>query len=74
MRNQGSEWGVQEKKENWSDIVKASNSNVAGANVKIRNAFGVQLYNLTTDSFGFTPQITLPTKFPHRPQLESKME
>ena len=64
MRNQGSEWGVQvEEGELVRYRVKASNSNVAGANVKIRNAFGVQLYNLTTDSFGFTPQITLPTNF-----------
>ncbi len=64
MRNQGSEWGVQvEEGELVRYQVKASNSNVAGANVKIRNAFGVQLYNLTTDSFGFTPQITLPTNF-----------
>ena len=43
--------------------MKAKNSNVAGATVIIKDATGLPLYELTTDSFGFTQQVSLPSNF-----------
>jgi hypothetical protein len=64
MRNQGSEWGVQvEEGELVRYQVKAKNNQVAGAQVKIKDAFGKELYNLQTDQFGFTQWVTLASNF-----------
>ena len=43
--------------------VKAKNSNVADATVIIKDATGLPLYELTTDAFGFTQQVSLPSDF-----------
>ena len=43
--------------------VKADNSQVAEAMVKIKDANGKPLYNMTTDPYGFTPWVTLPSNF-----------
>jgi hypothetical protein len=43
--------------------VKAKNSNVAGATVIIKDATGLPIYELTTDEFGFTQQVSLPSNF-----------
>ena len=43
--------------------VKALNSDVAGATVIIKDATGLPLYTLTTDQFGYTPEVTLSSDF-----------
>ena len=64
MRNQGSEWGVQvEEGELVRYQVKAKNSQVADAQVRISDAFGKELYDLRTDQFGFTQWVTLASNF-----------
>ena len=39
------------------------NSDVDGATVVIKNSTGFPLYSLTTDQFGYTPEVTLPSNF-----------
>lgn len=64
VQNQNSAWGSQIRE---GDLVryqvKAKNSNVAGATVVIRDATGLPLYELDTDAFGFTQQVSLPSDF-----------
>ena len=43
--------------------VKADNSQVSEALVRIKDANGKPLYNMTTDEYGFTPWVTLPSNF-----------
>ena len=43
--------------------VKAKNSNVAGATVIIKDATGLPLYELTTDSFDLRNKFPLPSDF-----------
>ena len=64
VQNQNSAWGSQVRQgELVRYQVKAQNSNVAGATVIIKDATGLPLYELTTDSFGFTQQVSLPSDF-----------
>jgi len=64
VQNQNSAWGSQVREgELVRYQVKAKNSNVAGATVVIRDATGLPLYTLTTDAFGFTPEVSLPSDF-----------
>ena len=64
VQNQNSAWGSQVRQgELVRYQVKAKNSNVAGATVVIKDATGLPLYELTTDSFGFTQQVSLPSDF-----------
>ena len=64
VQNQNSAWGSQVRQgELVRYQVKAKNSNVAGATVIIKDATGLPLYELTTDSFGFTQQVSLPSNF-----------
>ena len=64
IQNQNTAWGVQvEQGELVRYQVKADNSQVAEAMVKIKDANGKPLYNMTTDPYGFTPWVTLPSNF-----------
>ena len=64
VQNQNSAWGSQVREgELVRYQVKAKNSNVAGATVIIKDATGLPLYELTTDAFGFTQQVSLPSDF-----------
>ena len=64
VQNQNSAWGSQVRQgELVRYQVKAQNSNVAGATVIIKDATGLPMYELTTDSFGFTQQVSLPSDF-----------
>ena len=64
IQNQNTAWGVQvEQAELVRYQVKADNSQVSEATVKIKDAAGRSLYNLTTDEFGYTPEISLPSNF-----------
>ena len=64
VQNQNTAWGSQVREgELVRYQVKAKNSNVAGATVIIRDATGLPLYELTTDAFGFTQQVSLPSDF-----------
>jgi len=64
VQNQNSAWGSQVREgELVRYQVKAKNSNVAGATVIIKDATGLPMYELTTDEFGFTPQVSLPSDF-----------
>ncbi len=64
VQNQNSAWGSQVREgELVRYQVKAKNSNVAGATVVIRDATGLPLYTMTTDAFGFTPEVSLPSDF-----------
>jgi len=64
VQNQNSPWGTQVREGELVRFqIKAMNSDVAGANVIIKNSTGFPLYTLTTDQFGFTPQVTLPSDF-----------
>ena len=64
IQNQNTAWGVQvEQGELVRYQVKADNSQVADALVTIKDANGKPLYNMTTDAFGFTPWVTLPSNF-----------
>ena len=64
IQNQNTAWGVQvEQGELVRYQVKADNSQVPDALVTIKDANGKPLYNMTTDAYGFTPWITLPSNF-----------
>ena len=64
VQNQNSAWGTQVREgELVRYQVKAKNSNVAGATVIIKDATGLPIYELTTDEFGFTQQVSLPSDF-----------
>ena len=64
IQNQNTAWGVQvEQAELVKYQVKADNSQVADAYVKIKDSAGRSLYNLTTDAYGNTPWISLPSNF-----------
>ncbi len=64
IQNQNTAWGVQvEQGELVRYQVKADNSQVSDALVKIKDANGKPLYNMTTDPYGFTPWVTLPSNF-----------
>ena len=64
IQNQNTAWGVQvEQGELVRYQVKADNSQVSEALVTIKDANGKPLYNMTTDSYGYTPWVTLPSNF-----------
>ena len=64
IQNQNTPWGVQvEQGELVRYQVKADNSQVSDALVTIKDANGKPLYNMTTDSYGYTPWVTLPSNF-----------
>ena len=64
VQNQNTAWGSQVREgELVRYQVKAKNSNVEGATVIIKDSTGLPLYELTTDAFGFTPQVSLPSDF-----------
>ena len=64
VQNQNTPWGVQvEQGELVRYQVRADNSQVADAFVRIKNAVGIPLYNMTTDAYGYTPWVTLPSNF-----------
>tara|TARA_X000001036_G_scaffold169291_1_gene160226 strand:- start:38492 stop:42898 length:4407 start_codon:yes stop_codon:yes gene_type:complete len=64
VQNQNTAWGSQVREgELVRYQVKAKNSNVQGATVIIKDATGLPLYELTTDAFGFTQQVSLPSDF-----------
>ncbi|MBT5843843.1 MAG: right-handed parallel beta-helix repeat-containing protein [Euryarchaeota archaeon] len=64
VQNQNSAWGSQVREgELVRYQVKVKNSNVVDATVVIRDATGLPLYTLTTDAFGFTPEVSLPSDF-----------
>ena len=64
IQNQNTAWGSQVREgELVRYQVKAKNSNVEGATVIIKDSTGLPLYELTTDAFGFTPQVSLPSDF-----------
>ena len=64
VQNQNTAWGSQVREgELVRYQVKAKNSNVAGATVVIKDSTGLPLYELTTDAFGFTQQVSLPSDF-----------
>ena len=64
IQNQNTAWGVQvEQGELVRYQVKADNSQVPGAQVTIKDANGKPLYNMTTDAYGYTPWVTLPSNF-----------
>ena len=64
IQNQNTAWGVQvEQGELVRYQVKADNSQVSDALVSIKDANGKPLYNMSTDSYGYTPWVTLPSNF-----------
>ena len=64
IQNQNTAWGVQvEQGELVRYQVKADNSQVSDAIVTIKDAIGKPLYNMTTDPYGYTPWVTLPSNF-----------
>ena len=64
IQNQNTAWGVQvEQGELVRYQVKADNSQVADALVNIKDANGKSLYNMSTDAYGFTQWVTLPSNF-----------
>ena len=64
IQNQNTAWGSQVREgELVRYQVKAKNSNVEGATVIIKDSTGLPLYELTTDAFGFTPEVSLPSDF-----------
>ena len=64
IQNQNTAWGVQvEQGELVRYQVKADNSQVYDALVTIKDANGKPLYNMTTDPYGYTPWVTLPSNF-----------
>ena len=64
VQNQNTAWGSQVREgELVRYQVKAKNSNVEGATVVIKDATGLPLYELTTDAFGFTQEVSLPSDF-----------
>ena len=64
VKNQNTPWGTQVREGELVRFqVKALNSDVDGATVVIKNSTGFPLYSLTTDQFGYTPEVTLPSNF-----------
>ena len=64
IKNQNTPYGVQvEQGELVRYQVKADNSQVADALVTIKDANGKSLYNMTTDAYGYTQWVTLPSNF-----------
>ena len=64
VQNQNSAWGTQVREGELVRFqIKALNSNVNEATVIIKNSTGFPLYSLTTDQFGYTPEVTLPSDF-----------
>lgn len=64
IQNQNTAWGVQvEQGELVRYQVKADNSQVSDALVTIKDANGKPLYNMSTDAYGYTPWVTLPSNF-----------
>ena len=64
IQNQNTAWGVQvEQGELVRYQVKADNSQVQDALVTIKDANGKPLYNMTTDPYGYTQWVTLPSNF-----------
>ena len=64
IQNQNTAWGVQvEQGELVRYQVKSDNSQVSDALVTVRDAAGKPLYNMSTDAYGFTPWVTLPSNF-----------
>ena len=64
IQNQNTAWGVQvEQGELVRYQVKADNSQVSDALVNIKDANGKSLYNMSTDAYGFTQWVTLPSNF-----------
>jgi len=64
IQNQNSAWGVQVQK---GELVRfrtmAKGNQVADAYIMVRDAIGNELYNVTTDIYGYTPHFTLPSNF-----------
>ena len=64
VQNQNSAWGTQVREGELVRFqIKALNNDVEGATVIIKNSTGFPLYTLTTDQFGYTPEVTLPSDF-----------
>ncbi|HIF46696.1 MAG TPA: right-handed parallel beta-helix repeat-containing protein [Candidatus Poseidoniales archaeon] len=64
IQNQNTPWGAQvEQGELVRYQVKADNSHVVDAKVIIKDATGRPLYNMSTDSYGYTQWVTLPSDF-----------
>ena len=64
VQNQNSPWGSQVREGELVRFrVKALNSDVADATVIIKDATGLPLYTLTTDQYGYTPEVTLSSDF-----------
>ena len=62
--NKKSPWGTQVREgEIVTFRVKVQNNDVDGATVIIKNATGFPLYELITDEFGNTPEVTLASDF-----------
>ena len=64
IQNQNSAWGVQVQQ---GELVRfrtmAKGNQVADAYVMVRDAIGNELYNVSTDDYGYTPHFTLPSNF-----------
>ena len=64
VKNQQSAWGNQVREGELVKFrVKASNVDVEGATVIIKDAVGTPLYTLTTDAQGYTEEVTLASNF-----------
>jgi len=64
VKNQQSAWGNQVREGELVKFrVKASNVDVEGATVIIKDAVGKPLYTLTTDAQGYTDEVTLASNF-----------
>ena len=64
VQNEQSAWGTQVREGELVRFqIKALNSNVDQATVILKNSTGSPLYTLTTDQFGYTPEVTLPSDF-----------
>ena len=64
IQNQNVAWGVQVQK---GELVRfrtmAKGNQAGGAYLLVMDAIGNELYNFTTDDYGYTPQFTLPSNF-----------
>jgi len=64
IQNQNSAWGVQVQR---GELVRfrtmAKGNQVGDAYVMVRDAIGNELYNVSTDEYGYTPHFTLPSNF-----------
>ena len=64
VNNQQSAWGNQVREGELVKFrVKASNVDVEGATVIIKDAIGTPLYSLITNSQGYTEEVTLASNF-----------